>query len=250
MRFADWQTPWDQLLLQLSLRRPIRLAAPREALQAVVSPHDPGHGELRWEDASGIRGDIGVHEDPCFSKVVQVAVGAEAGGVARTCALRSDGTLWCWGNNRHGELGNGTETTTPPFSRFVPGLVTSLGSSVAGVGVGRCHICAKKVDGTLWCWGMNVEGELGIGASGLHENTRRSLYACGSVGATDIIPREPRPPATAIERVGGAGGGRMRGCDSSVFIPTCEMTMKSPSDTDLLLPDCLHDATMLALRID
>ena len=79
-------------------------------------------------------------------------------GYSHTCTRKADGTLWCWGANDSGQLGNGT---TSPSS--VPIQVTALGTEVAQVSVGDLFTCAVKVDHTLWCWGNNVAGQLGDG---------------------------------------------------------------------------------------
>jgi len=85
--------------------------------------------------------------------VVEVALGS-----SHTCARKQDGTLWCWGSNGSGELGDGTK-----MSKSSPVQVTSLGSSVVGVAMGYEYTCARKQDGTLWCWGNNLAGKLGDG---------------------------------------------------------------------------------------
>src|SRR5262249_46728698 len=79
-------------------------------------------------------------------------------GGYHTCARKTDGTLWCWGDNVVGMLGDGTTT-----NRDVPVQVTALGNSVAEVSAGEDHTCARKTDGTLWCWGYNNDGQLGDG---------------------------------------------------------------------------------------
>jgi alpha-tubulin suppressor-like RCC1 family protein len=89
------------------------------------------------------------------SSVVEVAAGFD-----HTCARMKDGTLWCWGLNDAGEVGDGTAT-----NRNVPVQVTALGNTVAGVSAGDEHTCARKTDGTLWCWGYNGFGQLGDGTA-------------------------------------------------------------------------------------
>jgi len=77
-------------------------------------------------------------------------------GDAHTCATRTDGTLWCWGSNWGGQLGNGTNQGSLV-------LVQVPGTSWASVNAGAYHTCAVKTDGTLWCWGVNWWGQLGQG---------------------------------------------------------------------------------------
>jgi hypothetical protein len=85
------------------------------------------------------------------SGVVSVALGS-----GHTCAIKQDGSLWCWGDNNYGQLGDGTNTdkNTP---------VQIMASGVSSVAAGRHHTCAIKQDGSLWCWGFNYHGQLGDG---------------------------------------------------------------------------------------
>ncbi|MBU1070514.1 hypothetical protein KJ975_13185 [Myxococcota bacterium] len=78
-----------------------------------------------------------------------------AAGNTHTCAVRSTGTVWCWGLNTNGQLGNGTT-----FSSQVPVQVSSITSGATMVTVGRSHSCAL-VSGAVKCWGINTNGQLG-----------------------------------------------------------------------------------------
>jgi len=87
-----------------------------------------------------------------------------AAGIDHTVALRSDGTVWAWGNNWNGTLGDGTRT-----SRSTPVQVQNL-SNITSVTVGIDHTVALRSDGTVWAWGANWWfGQLGDGT-----NTSRS----------------------------------------------------------------------------
>jgi alpha-tubulin suppressor-like RCC1 family protein len=83
-----------------------------------------------------------------------------ATGAGHTCAIRADGTLWCWGFGSDGELGTGATT-----DQGLPQQVTSpAADGWASVAAGAGHTCAVRADGTLWCWGSGFFGQLGAGA--------------------------------------------------------------------------------------
>ena len=114
----------------------------------------------------GILGDgtLGT-PDRCGPTPVQVSalgssVARVTAGDAHTCALKTDGTVWCWGDHRDGQLGEGT---TGIEGKPLPVQVTALGNAVMQIAAGSFHTCAIKDDGTLWCWGGNQNGELGDG---------------------------------------------------------------------------------------
>jgi alpha-tubulin suppressor-like RCC1 family protein len=79
-------------------------------------------------------------------------------GYAHSIALKSDGTLWAWGYNGDGELGDGSTT-----DRYTPVQVSGGGSTWAAIAAGYAHTIALKSDGTLWAWGDNDYGQLGDG---------------------------------------------------------------------------------------
>ena len=86
-------------------------------------------------------------------------------GNNHSCGIREDSTLWCWGRNQYGQLGDGTlETKVGPIQVNVNseyGLIDSWKS----VAVGGAHTCAIKTDGSLWCWGYNGWGLIGNNSS-------------------------------------------------------------------------------------
>src|SRR4030067_648484 len=86
-------------------------------------------------------------------------VAAVAAGGYHTVALKSDGTVWAWGYNGEGELGDGSTT-----NRSVPVQVTGL-SGVAAVAADGYHTVSLKSDGTVWAWGSNGSGQLGDGTT-------------------------------------------------------------------------------------
>jgi alpha-tubulin suppressor-like RCC1 family protein len=88
---------------------------------------------------------------PAQETIPQVAAGGN-----HTVALKSDGTLWAWGDNWAGQLGEGTTTDR----HFPVQIGTDTWSFVAA---GSNHTVAIRSDGTLWAWGDNFSGQLGDG---------------------------------------------------------------------------------------
>ncbi|MEN6355760.1 MAG: RCC1 repeat-containing protein [Armatimonadota bacterium] len=91
------------------------------------------------------------------SNVWAAKVIAVTAGSGHTVALRSDGTVWAWGHNDRGQLGDGTEV-----DKSAPVQVSGLDGVVA-IAAGWCHTVALKSDGTVWAWGDNTQAQLGDG---------------------------------------------------------------------------------------
>jgi alpha-tubulin suppressor-like RCC1 family protein len=93
-----------------------------------------------------------------------------------TLALRADGTVWAWGYNANGQLGNGTSS----YQRF-PGQVSGL-TGVVALSTGANHSIAVRADGTIWTWGWNYHGQLGNGTVGGNQLTAQMVP-----GLTDMV---------------------------------------------------------------
>ena len=91
-----------------------------------------------------------------ISDVVQGQVSA---GADHACAIKPDGTAWCWGWNRAGQLGDATD-----IDKTYPVLVSGGGTWLQ-ISAGGRHTCALQSDGKAWCWGSNGNGQLGDGSS-------------------------------------------------------------------------------------
>jgi hypothetical protein len=109
--------------------------------------------------------------------IIALATGAEmsiewtdtgpvlAYGAAHSCAVVGDyhidgmerGTVYCWGNNDKGQLGDGTQTSSP-----TPVRVVGLPEKISRIVAGGAHTCALDVEGGVWCWGDNTFGQLGV----------------------------------------------------------------------------------------
>jgi alpha-tubulin suppressor-like RCC1 family protein len=102
---------------------------------------------------------------------------AECGG-SHVNALKTDGSLWAWGNNYAGELGLGNSGNTNRSSPVQVGALTNW----YDIASGAKHSLAIKTDGTLWAWGRNNTGQLGIGlAAGGDAESRSSPVQVGAL---------------------------------------------------------------------
>ena len=94
------------------------------------------------------------------SPVQTIALGTNwkqvSGGYLYTAAVKNDGTLWCWGRNESGQLGDNSNTSTSSPIQTIAGS-----TNWKQVSCGGSNTAAIKTDGTLWCWGVNNIGQLG-----------------------------------------------------------------------------------------
>ncbi|MEY3266759.1 MAG: hypothetical protein RJA15_1205, partial [Actinomycetota bacterium] len=79
-------------------------------------------------------------------------------GVRHACATLADDTVWCWGTNTWGQLGDGTQNDS-----LVP--VRAAIDKVQSLDVGTEHTCAVRRTNSVWCWGSNGYHRLGLRAS-------------------------------------------------------------------------------------
>jgi hypothetical protein len=166
--------PYSTVPVQVSgLANVVRIAAGGDHSLAIKAD-----GTL-WVWGQNAWGQLGIGSSVPSSFVpVQVStisnVVAAAGGMFHSIALKSDGSVWAWGHNSWGQLGDGTNN----FAN-VPVQVSGL-SNVLSIAAGGDHNLAIKTDGTVWAWGHNLYGQLGNG-SALHSYVPIQVPGFGDV---------------------------------------------------------------------
>ena len=89
-----------------------------------------------------------------------LAFSALTAGLEHSCGLTTRGTAYCWGINGAGQLGDGSIT----FSSLIPVAVTG-GLTFSALTAGLLHTCGLTTSGAAYCWGRNLDGELGDGST-------------------------------------------------------------------------------------
>ena len=90
-------------------------------------------------------------------------------------ALKDDGTVWTWGANDYGRLGQQSSDRSYPYAKQVVDGSGQILTNVVDITAGPFHILATKNDGSVWAWGNNASGELG---SGIVAIVKKSLMPC------------------------------------------------------------------------
>ncbi len=118
-------------------------------------------------------------------------VGSVGAGEYHTVVLTSDGHVWAWGANFWAQIGNGSGGPGYPDQRTPAQVLgpADVLADVAAIAVGGNHSLALKSDGTVWGWGMNVDGQLGDGTWGSFLVRPRAVQVTVSGGAalTSVI---------------------------------------------------------------
>ena len=149
---------------------------------------------------------------------------------SHTIALKSDGTLWAWGNNSDGQLGDGFT-----ISSSYPLEITDIGFGwVSGI-AGENHTAGIKDDGTLWTWGNNSHGQLGVG-----DTSPRTLpvQVTTDTDWVSVVPRDTHTVALKSNGTLWAWGGNAYGQvgdgskDNNRLAPEVVRIPPNPPDTD------------------
>jgi uncharacterized repeat protein (TIGR01451 family) len=107
-------------------------------------------------------------------------VTAVAGGKHHSVALHSSGTVFAWGYNGYGQLGDGSNT-----NRNIP-VASWLWGTTTAIGAGGNHTLAVRADGTAFAWGSNDNGQLGNGAGGPGQSSNLPVQTVNLTGAFAI----------------------------------------------------------------
>jgi hypothetical protein len=124
-------------------------------------------------------------------QVTGVTSVAEISALGRhALALRTDGSVWAWGSNHYGQIGDSSTA-----NRLSPFAVPSLGN-VAKIAAGFSHSMALGSNGAVWAWGLDADGQLGVAASQTCPNqygaiaaacSRSPVQAVSHAGASSIV---------------------------------------------------------------
>ena len=136
-----------------------------------------------WAWGRNNLGQLGIGNTTNYSSPMQVGAltaWSSLGGQESensSAAIKTDGTLWTWGDNGSGQLGQTLSTAINRSSPVQVGALTNW-SKVIGGGGGAGYMSSVKTDGSLWTWGSNDYGQLGIGNTTYYSSPKQvgALY--------------------------------------------------------------------------
>ncbi|MFO0795280.1 MAG: hypothetical protein U0586_14615 [Candidatus Brocadiaceae bacterium] len=163
--------------------------------------------------AWGYNGDGELGDNTTVNKSLPVRVGiaidfrdviAIAAGTRHNLALKSDGSVWAWGSDFYGQIGDGDETGNDP-PELLPVQISTFSSDCAvAIAAGPYESFAIKADGTVWGWGRNDFGQVG-------NNTKTHQFVPVVIGGgifTNIVAVDGGHYHTLFQKA----DGRMWGC--------------------------------------
>jgi len=115
-----------------------------------------------------------------LSGVTGISAGAEASLATENDSLSALTSVWTWGGNDYGELGDGTLA-----DHRTPERVTGIPASIAGVSAGTAFAAVLGTDGSVWDWGANGIGQLGVAPENSTVTRPVNAFAAGS-GITQL----------------------------------------------------------------
>lgn len=136
-----------------------------------------------WASGANQYGELGIdtvysdnsHATELFQTHNIFNAKAVAAGARHSLALKNDGTVWAWGDNDFGQLGNNSIV-----DELEPIQVLGL-TDIIAISAGFMHNLALKNDGTVWAWGTNGYGECGVAISSGYEATAVMIPALSGI---------------------------------------------------------------------
>jgi alpha-tubulin suppressor-like RCC1 family protein len=181
---------------------------------------DGSHGQLgdgmtySWRASPGYVCEAGTGPT-CTGGYAFLGFKEISSGRYHTCGLRHDGTVWCWGGNFEGQLGNiSTTDSGHPVQVCADSKFCFPLAGVIALSSGHRHTCALLSDGTVRCWGDNWTGQLGDGTS---VNRSFAQPVCNAPGSGAACTG-----GSVLSGVIGVTGGGYHSCGLLVgSIPVC-----------------------------
>ncbi len=96
-------------------------------------------------------------------------------GANHTCVVLKNGQMQCWGSNEYGQTGSAPNVSGSSNNQPTPTIVQNLPGKVMFANAGKAHSCAVIEDGSVYCWGSNIRGQLGIGETARISAVRKAI---------------------------------------------------------------------------
>lgn len=125
---------------------------------------------------------VGVGGSGFLNGVTLIASNLYGGGYSGACAVRNDGSAYCWGNNTFGQIGDASNIATSSPKQVRGQFGAGNLSNVKSIAVSTYSACAVLNDGTVYAWGDNTEGQLGQNTGTGSNITPLQVKGIGGVG--------------------------------------------------------------------